>query len=691
MPRLLTYFRGTVIPALVLMLYPFTGLTQIPEDFENLAEDRALMEESTELPTELLEEQSDQMESPLNLNRAPEELLVASGLFTPYQIHILREYREKYGDLYSIYELALLPGFSGSHLKDIAGLITTGSSRPAANLPDTHFDRNHHWFPSGGNMLLINTSRVFPKPAGYHPEQGTGEDPPYDAPPLKFNFRFRAHLKRNLSFRLAFDKDPGEPCFRDMRPEFVSGCIHYQDAGILRQLILGTYRLNHGMGLVNGSGFLHTPSGFRVNRLSLSELKPYGSLNENRFHRGIAAKMRFGQTGCLVWSSYRKMDLSFFHVPDSVLPVNWFEHERTGGLHRTETEKAGRSLGFHHHSGIQLLQQFRNLTLGAAAGLETSGLTARGKDSLQHFADTNAWHSSLGIHWLWSCPSAETFGELAIRDLEAVAMMAGLRLHFSDFLRGLLLVHHYGKGYTGILPSSYGSGNTINNENGISIHLLAEPGRWLKATFTGSLFSYPAPRSLTRVPSIGFRGKITLENTGYSEILWKFQIDRKIWQRTPCEGTTGPPPLTTFSRNKMSLQMTYHPIPFLEWKCRMIVSLLPEKGHTHTGYLVFQQARLQPSPKFRCSLRFLIFSAADWDNRIYIHEPGLYYSFRFPAFYGKGGKVSTVISLKAGNKVTLGGLFSVISYADREQSGSGKDLIKGNRKWETGIQCRLNF
>ncbi len=688
---LLTYFRGTVIPALVLMLYPFTGLTQIPEDFENLAEDHALLEESTELPTELLEEQSDQRESPLNLNRADGELLMASGLFTPYQIHVLREYREKYGDLYSIYELALLPGFRGSQLKDIAGLITTGNTRKKANSQDNYPDRNPEWFPPGRNMFLVNAGRIFPRPAGYQAEPGAGEDPPYDAPSLKFNFRIRALLKRNLLFRLAYDKDPGEPCFRDMRPEFVSGCIHYQDAGILRQLILGTYRLNHGLGLVNGTGFLHTPSGLRVDRLSLSELKPYGSLNENRFHRGFAARMRFGQTGCLVWSSCRNLDLSLFYLPDTMSPVDWTEHERTGGLHRTGTEKAGRALGFHHHSGIQLLHQFRNLTVGAAAGLEASGLTARGKDSLLLINPGNLWHNFFSFHGLWSGPSAETFGELAIRDLEAVAMLAGLRLHFSDFLRGLLLVHHYGKGYAGILPSSYGSGNTINNENGISIHLMAEPGRWLKAAFTGSLFTYPAPRYLTRVPSMGFRSKITLENTGYSEILWKFQIDRKIWQRTPCEGSSGPPRLTTLSRSKMSFQVSCSPIPVLEWKCRMIVSLLREKGHTTTGYLLFQQARLQPSPKFRCSLRFLVFNAANWDNRIYIHEPGLYYSFNFPAFYGKGGKVSTVISLKAGNKVTLGGAFSVISYADREHSGSGKDLIAGNRKWETGIQFRLNF
>jgi len=708
MHPLLTYFNFRILVVAALPVFPLAGFTQVPEDFEIFAEDRAVLEEHPDLDTRILEERTDRLNAPLDLNRATEELLVESRLFTPFQIHILLDYREKYGTIYSIYELVSLPGFSLPYLKEISGYVNTTPSHyePARSgsygTPQTRSGNNS--IKAGGsgsihtpslrsaprNIFLVNLGRLFPKSTGYIAEPGRGNDPAYASTPFRFNFRIRSRLKQNLAFGMAYDKDPGEKFFHGMDPEFVSGYIHYRAPGTLRQLMLGTYRLNHGIGLVNGTGFLPSISDFRLNRLSLSELKPYASLNENRFHNGIAARIKFRQTGFLLWSSYRKLDLSLYHSPEHFTRIDWVDFQRKGGLHRIPVELEGRSLAFHHHSGIQLVQQHRNLTIGAMAGMETTGLTEKGKDSLQA-AIHPSWYSSFSLHWLWIHPFAEIFGELAIRDLNSVALLAGLRIHFSDFLQGLLLLHHYGASFRGILPSSYASGSRICNEEGVSVNLIAEPARRFRASFSCGLFLYPSPRYLTRVPSKGFRSRCILQNTGKSAFQWKCQLDNKIWQRTPSEGKTGSPPLVTYVRNRISFQLGYSPVAALQWKPRIIVSLLSSGGKAHAGYATYQQIRIRAIPELTCTLRFLVFHVTDWDNRVYIHEPGLYYSYNFPAFYGKGQKVCSVISLKAGKRLTVAGLISVLSYTDRDQIGSGNDLISGNRKWETGIQLRLNF
>lgn len=680
MPHLVTHSRLRVLLIADLLFLPISGFTQIPEDFETLAEDHAELEESASLPTEILEERADRLNAPLNLNRATEEPLRSSGLFTPFQVHVLLDYREKYGELYSIYELASLPGFSVSHLKEISGYLTTGSA--VAGSAGTG--------AAPGNMLMVNTGRIFPRSSGYTAEPGSGNTPVYSSTPLKINFRIRARLKKNLALGLAFDKDPGEPCFQGMHPEFASGHIHYRGTGTLRQLVIGSYRLNHGLGLVNGTGFLHTPSGFRMNRLSLSALKPYASLNENRFHNGMAARIKIRETGCLLWSSYKRLDLSLFRVPEHFSSVDWLDFQRTGGMHRTPVEIEGRSLAFHHHSGIQLVQQHRNLTLGVMAGTETTSLTAKGNDSLQ--TRTNpSWHSALSLHWLWVSPAAKTFGELVLRDLNSVALLTGLRVHFSDFLQGLLLLHHYGITFRGIHPSSYASGSHIRNEEGISLHLLAEPGRRFKASFTCALFHYPSPRYLTGVPSTGFRNRYILQSAGKGSLQWKLQLEKKVWQKTPSGDSTGSRSMITSARSRMSLQFRYTPLPAMQWQSRMILSLLSGGKRARPGYITYHQVRIHTSGDLTCTLRFLVFNVTDWDNRIYIHEPGLYYSFSFPAFYGKGQKVNSVISLKTGKKLTVAGTFSILSYADRDHIGSGNDLIPGSRKWEAEIQLRLNF
>lgn len=690
MPRLLIHFKFRPIQVAALLFFPFALIAQVPEEFETLAEDRSELEEETDLPTEMLEEQTDRLNVPLNLNLATAGLLRESGLFTPYQIHHLLKYRETYGDLYSIYELVALPGFSRSHLNEISGYITVD---PALSGDGPSPSRSGHVplpGPPPRNLFLINLERIFPKPAGYSAAGDAGDKPAYLSTPLRFNFRIRARLTGRLSCGLAFDKDPGEPFFQGLRPEFVSGYMQYRGTGTLRRLVLGSYRLQHGLGLVNGTGFMHTPSGFRIHRLSMSALKPYASLNENRFHRGIAAGFNIRQTNFLLWSSYKNADLSLFHLPEHPASVDWLSLQRNGGLHRTRVETGGRSLAFHHHSGIQFLQQYRNLTLGAMAGIETAGLSAKGKDSLL-IGTTPVWHSTLSMHWRWFHPKAETFGEMAVRDLASVALLSGVRVHFSDFLKGLLLLHHYGSSFSGVLASSYASGSHIRNEDGISLHLQAEPGRYFKAGFTCALFVYPSPRYLTGVPSMGFKSSCILQHAGEGMIRWKLQLDRKVWQRTLSAEAAGIRPLTTARKNKISLQLRYTPIPSMQWQSRILLSLLSKGEIPSSGYAAYQQFRIQIIPALNFTLRFLVFHVTEWDNRIYIHEPGLYYSFRFPVFYGQGQKVNWVVSLKTGKSNTLAGSFSVLSYSDRDRIGSGNDLIEGSRKWEAEIQFRRNF
>ena len=280
---------------------------------------------------------------------------------------------------------------------------------------------------------------------------------------------------------------------------------------------------------------------------------------------------------------------------------------------------------------------------------------------------------------------------MAVRDLHSVALLSGLRVHFSDFLQGLLLLHHYGNGFSGILSSSYASGSHIRNEDGISLHLQAEPGRYMKAGFTCALFLYPAPRYLTGVPSTGFKSRCILQHAGEGRFRWKLQLDRKVWQRTLSAETAGIRPLTTTKRNRASLLLRYSPVQTLQWQSRIVISLLSEGEMPSSGFTAYQQFRIQIIPALNVTLRFLVFQVKEWDNRIYIHEPGLYYSFRFPAFYGEGQKVNWVVSLKTGKRLALSGSFSVLSYSDRDRIGSGNDLIQGSRKWEAEIQFRYNF
>ena len=54
---------------------------------------------------------------PLDINLATRSRLASSGLFTPFQIASLLEYRAASGDILSLEELSAVDGFSGTAVK----------------------------------------------------------------------------------------------------------------------------------------------------------------------------------------------------------------------------------------------------------------------------------------------------------------------------------------------------------------------------------------------------------------------------------------------------------------------------------------------------------------------------------------------------------------------------------------------
>ena len=128
---------------------------QHPETLPYGDEDFLYREESAEIPMEIFERYSDLRNNPLNINCATPDQLAESGLFSPFQVHILINYREKYGNLYSVYELASLTGFRALLLQEIAPYLTVG---PCIE---------NKYKGSDKHLILLNVGKIFPKAEGY--------------------------------------------------------------------------------------------------------------------------------------------------------------------------------------------------------------------------------------------------------------------------------------------------------------------------------------------------------------------------------------------------------------------------------------------------------------------------------------------------------------------------------------------
>ena len=646
-----------------------TSFAQFLVQQEDLAEEMLYLDGSEMLPLAHLEEHQELLLQGVEINTASLDELTKSGLFTPFQAQVLLDYRKRFGLLWSVHELDALPGFRGSELERVKPILYISTENPLRN------NRGK------SGMLMIDAGRTIPLSRGYSLTDPSTEAVPYPGSPWKTSMRLRTRSNRGITLAASMEKDAGERFLYNQRPEYLAGYASLCRSGILREVIAGNFRLGHGLGLVSGSGFMHAPERLSVTRSSLSIMRPSASLSNTRACNGLAAKIETPRLRVLAWSSYREYDLS----PDAVrTEAEPFESRRETGLHRTPGETAGRSLGYRFHTGVQALKWFGDLTLGGMAAVGLTGLTTRGTD-IAGFVPSPSFFQACSVHWLWNKRNLETFGELACREAGDPAFITGFRYHFSDFLQGLLLLHHYSPGYRGIDPSAYASGSKTENEYGIALSLQAEPGRFLLANYKLEYFRYPGPRYLINIPSWSTRFGVTFQSPGRGSFIWKIRVTGRSWQTTPRQVGLNHCPVVNQNRLRAELRLDHHPTRTFSWLTRIVLSKL-----TETGFAAVQQFRFTGN-RWGTTLQFVVFHIKEWDNRIYLFEPGPLYSFNFPSLCGKGQKVTLQINWKPLERLTLTGKVSHMTYFDRDAVGSGNDLTTGNQKWQTQFQVRLGF
>jgi hypothetical protein len=646
--------------------------------FPQMVEELLYRNEASPIPEELFDMQEESGSILLNLNSASPEQLEASGFFTPFQVHQLIRYRDRFGTIYSLYELASLPGFNASKLIDLESCLELKPG-PEAIIKK----RSKH-------MLMLDMGLTHPESMAYQANPDGQGVKVYAGSPLHTTLRIRSQTGNHLSMGLTYEKDAGEKAVHKGMPQFLSGYILYQGNRIIKQLLAGTYQLNHGLGLVNGIGFFHHPSSVRVNQRTLSSLRPYASKTEQRYERGIAGRLAWNRFQLLLWASHTKQDLSPGPLIGNPGEIGWWEHQRTTGLHRTIGEIEGRDLAARIRGGAQLLYRQKEFALGIMTGTERMTISKSGNAILGNSYDPFLHHTA-SLHGTWLRGRWQLFGELATDISQSFACQVGTTVHFNDFLQGTLLAHHFGIGYRGSLPSSYASGSHVANEQGVAFHLHLEPGRLLIADFTGEVFKYPSPRYQTLVPSHAYRVKLSLQNPLINQFHWRFRLVSKTWQSTPEKGTTGVRHLKESRVSRFDCRLVLKTASPITWQSRLIISLLSLTQKPVPAYAALQQANIQITSYLQCTAQFVLFHVEDWENRIYLHEPSFYYSFSFPCYYGRGQKTTFLLKLKAIKEITLSAKISVISYPYRDTLGSGNDVVNGNKKWEAAVQLRLNF
>lgn len=184
------------------------------------------------------------LERPVNVN-APESVLAASGLFSPFQIASIGDYRATHGDILSATELSLLDGFNADKVSRLR--------------PFLRFDGRLGAVPTGVHGDVVGQGKWSRESA----------------------WKGKARVAVGERFGAAWSP---------------SGSRYLQVTGGRWQLLAGDFRAKFGQGLVLWSGFsvagVSTPSALA--RTS-SGVSPTWSWTDGNALRGVAGSVRFGR------------------------------------------------------------------------------------------------------------------------------------------------------------------------------------------------------------------------------------------------------------------------------------------------------------------------------------------------------------------------------------------------------------
>ena len=534
---------------------------------------------------------------PLELNTLHEEELRQLPFLSDYQIYQLLRFRSDQGQLLSLGQLSLVPGWDAATLQLFVPIAVCRYAPRVGALSTLE----------GRGQLELGYRRR----EGQRPRAGQlGAE---DAALLSAYYQ----RQERLQLYVAGVKGYGEPWSWRGRRGFDSYNVSLRlgREGLLRQLVLGDYRMARGMGLVLGQG--NYPLGIRSYRPRLGRgLRPVQHATEQRFARGLACVLAPARDWELGFgASLRALDATR-RGSSSRLQLS------EAGVHRTASEQARRgALEERMLAGWLQYSHGRGALAVQAAYLDWGDKELQLLPSVPELgARRRLVLGSLSYHWQSPQAQLRLEGELASQSGGGWALAQHL-----SWGQGAL--GDLGLGYWRLSPSYWNSlgrglehAAWVHGEEGARLYWqLPELLAYTRLTLQAE--AYHPLGALRRGQREGGHWswvaelRHQLDAAGRSFLsLW--------WRRAQrAEGTT--------SRLRLQLE---HSGRMMELRCGL--QLVPSA--LRHAWALYARIRTQLSPALRLELGADYFDAPSWQPRLYGYLPRGRHSYAPQLLYGRG-------------------------------------------------------
>lgn len=661
-------------------------LGAVPEDslsasppWQQLLSDLSSSEDFEHVAWQDYEEDLEEMaQHPVNLNTATREELERMPFLTASQVEDILFYIYRYGQLKSMSELTLISSIDWyqRQLMSCFFYVADDGSKPD--------------FPSLKNIAQYGKHEVMGmlKVPFYERKGDASGTGGYLGYPYKHGLRYQFRYGNSVKLGFVASQDAGEPFFggrNTMGYDFYSFYLQVKNLGRWKNITLGRYRLNAGLGLIlnNDFGFGKLSALTSLGRSSSCIIRGHSSRSSANYLQGAAATYTLLKglelTGFL---SYRQIDATLSADGGGIKTI------LKTGLHRTVNEIAKQKVASNTLVGGNISYRHQGWHIGGTAFYTSFSLplTPNKSQLYKRFApEGNAfWNASISYGYI--SHRLTLSGETATGDCGSIATLNAASYLCSDHFTLMALHRFYSARYYSLFSNSFSEGSDVQDENGVYLGFTWIPAlHWSITAYSDfAYFAWPKYQTRESTQSWDNLVNILFQPSRVLTVGGRFRYKDKAGT------TTGRLRLyATISQKRWSAKTSF------DYTMSQAESTMKNEGdELSKGYMVSEHIGWEWKWKqLKGTLRGCLgyFHTSDFASRIYAYEPGLLYQMSFGSYYGEGIRYALVARSEIGSHLLLIAKLGTTDYFDRSHISSGLQEISRSSQTDLEIQVKWKW
>ena len=510
--------------------------------------------------------------------------------------------------------------------------------------------------------------------------------------------RYKWQSGNYLKFGIIAEKDAGETIVWNQKTKIADHVSIYGQLKKWRRinnLIIGDYAVSFGQGLIIHNGFGAGKSTMVMNIKKNGEVfRPYTSINENLYFRGIATSFKVAHNFELhMLYSSKAIDSVLSndngdstHFEISSFPVT--------GYHRTEGEIKYKANARQKNYGFCLSYQYKNFKCSLYhLNYGFSHSIAHGNKVYEIYKPVGSTTNNTSFDYSGRFRNIFFFGESALSKNGAQAHLFGLLLSLDRKMDVSLLYRNYDKKYQCLNCNAFGESSKSQAEQGLYFGLELRPHFQWKIAAYADFFDNTWLKYKVDGITAGSEYGVRLEHTIKRKFSAYLQLFIENKESNSSSAAFKTQILEGIKRIKYRLHLAHHLHKSWEIRARAEINQYRQQKSSEIGFMLYQDVIYKPmASPFSFTSRFMVFQSQGFNTRIYSYENDILYEYALPFVSGTGKRFYFNTRCQINRWATLEFRYAVTKYSDLDKISADTDNeIEGDSKSEIKVQLKLSW